>query len=97
MVMRHRVLAAPMALLAVAGACDLPTFDFTTTEIRDPDGRPVPTRGSRVVMFDVPPGEDGKVWSFRNYKGWEQVRMLNLPQVFALSPGALLVPSSERR
>lgn len=66
-------------------------------EIHDADGRLVPTQGRRVVMFDVPPGQDGRVWSFRNYKGWEPVRMLNLPQVFALSPGALLVPSSELR
>jgi hypothetical protein len=62
-------------------------------EIRDADGRLVSTHGRRVVMFDVPPGQDGRVWSFRNYKGWEQVRMLNLPQVFALSPDALLVPA----
>jgi hypothetical protein len=64
-------------------------------EVRDADGRPVATTGRRVVMFDVPAGEDGRVWSLRNYKGWEPVRMLNLPQVFALSPDALFIPTRE--
>lgn len=66
-------------------------------EIHDADGRQVSAPGGRVVMFDVPSGQDGRVWSFRNFKGWEPVRMLNAPQVFALSRDALLVPRSELR
>jgi hypothetical protein len=61
-------------------------------EVRDNDGRVVPQQGDRVLIMDVPAGQDGKVWSLKGYKGWEPIRMLNLPQVFAQSPDALLEP-----
>jgi len=66
-------------------------------EVHDPDGKLVPTQGRRVVTFDVAPNQEGRVWSFQRFKGWEPVRMLNVPQVFALSPDTLLIPASEAR
>jgi hypothetical protein len=61
-------------------------------ELLDGDGHKIAAAGSGLVVADVPEGQDGRAWSFRNYKSWDSVRMINLPQVFALSPGALIVP-----
>lgn len=61
-------------------------------ELFDADGRKVAAAGSGIVTADVPAGQDGRAWSFRHYKSWETIRMINLPQAFARSPAALLVP-----
>jgi hypothetical protein len=47
-----------------------------------------------IVVVDVPPGQDGKVWSFGDLKTPQPLYMLNVPQAFAVSPDQLLVPDS---
>jgi hypothetical protein len=61
-------------------------------ELLDADGHAVAAAGSGMVTADVPPGQDGRAWSLRLYKSWDTIRMINLPQAFARSPAALLVP-----
>lgn len=51
------------------------------------DGRP-----SRQFMLDVPPGQDGKVWHFNNFKGKDVLTPINLPHAFSLFPDTMLVP-----
>jgi hypothetical protein len=61
-------------------------------ELLDANGLKVQAPGSGLVVADVPEGQDGRAWSFRRYKSWFPIAMINLPQAFARSPGALLVP-----
>jgi hypothetical protein len=61
-------------------------------DLFDGDGHPVPSGKPGLVLTDVPKGQDGRVWSFKNYKSWASVRMLNAPQSFSLSPDTVLVP-----
>jgi hypothetical protein len=66
-------------------------------ELFDGDGRAVPCGKSGLVLADVPKGQDGRVWSFKNYKSWASFRMLNAPQSFSLSPDTVLVPEDAAR
>ncbi len=59
----------------------------------DSNGKEVPYSGDKLAVIDVPPGEDGKIWSLHGYKSWSSIHMLNLPRVFALSPESLMVPA----
>jgi hypothetical protein len=62
-------------------------------KLYDGDGRLVPQGPfSSTVVVDVPNGEDGRVWSLKDYKAWQTLRMVNAPQSFALSPDAVMVP-----
>ncbi|HEX4336101.1 MAG TPA: DUF4838 domain-containing protein [Polyangiaceae bacterium] len=61
-------------------------------ELFDGDGHAVPSAGLGLISVPVPKGQDGRVWSFRGYKSWVPIRAFSVPQVFALSPDALLVP-----
>lgn len=60
----------------------------------DGSGQPVEYDGhpSRQFVLDVPAGQDGKVWSFQNFKGKDQIQPMNLPNAFSLSPDTMLVP-----
>jgi hypothetical protein len=47
-----------------------------------------------IYEVAVPPGEDGKIWSMTDVKTPAAMTMINVPQYFAFSPEALLVPES---
>jgi len=40
----------------------------------------------------VPDGQDGRVWSFQNFKAWSIPRALTVPQVFSFFPNTLMLP-----
>lgn len=68
-------------------------------KIYDPDGKLVqPTADAedsvagKMVTFTVPPGQDGKIWSFGEVRAPRAMQMLNVPHAFAFYPDALLVP-----
>ncbi len=103
----------PMALTAIVSPAPCPPLYFfvpkgqrslaffapsdTPIQLRDADGRLVPTGTSRIVQVPVPEGQDGRVWSIGNIKSWVPLRMLNVPHSFALSPDAVLVPEDAPR
>lgn len=69
-----------------AGVIPLTVFDAT--------GEEVDLQGQRgVIVLDVPEGQDGQPWSFRGYKSYTPLQMLNLPAGLSYSPDALLVPA----
>jgi hypothetical protein len=45
-----------------------------------------------ICLYDVPAGEDGKVWSFGDLKVPKAISPLNFPAAYATSPDQLLVP-----
>ena len=59
----------------------------------DGDGKPVTYQGSKLIVADVPPGQDGRVWSLSGYKAWVPIKLLNAPQVFSFFPDTLMVPA----
>jgi hypothetical protein len=62
-------------------------------QVLAPDGKvvkEVKTTGE-FVHIDVPPGEDGKPWSFKQL-ALGQLWFFNCPNVLAASPQALLLP-----
>ena len=61
-------------------------------EVRDSTGQVHQGKGRKLIVIDVPPGQDGKVWSISKYKAWTGLRLLNVPQAFSFSPDAILVP-----
>jgi hypothetical protein len=65
-------------------------------KVFDADGKAVGPVDGRLVVVDVAPGQDGRAWSLRGYKGWDAIRMINLPQSFSLFPETLLVPEDAR-
>ncbi len=59
----------------------------------DPEGVELQEKVNQFVAFDVPPGKDGKVWSLAKFKGgWNPIRALNYPGLFALSSEGMLAP-----
>jgi len=61
----------------------------------DGDGKPAKHEpNGRIVIFDVPPGQGGRVWAFQSFKGWEPIRMLNLPAMLSFFPNTLMVPEN---
>ena len=64
----------------------------TPVKVLGPTGQTLPTVGNRLVYADVPPGQDGKVWSMQNIKSWELVHMVNVPNVWSFSPDGIMVP-----
>ncbi|MEM7585340.1 MAG: DUF4838 domain-containing protein [Acidobacteriota bacterium] len=48
--------------------------------------------GSTLYSVDVPPGDDGQVWSVNQFLGSKVVQFLNAPDHLAPSPQQLLVP-----
>lgn len=68
--------------------------------VLDPNGgtaRIVYRDNRRTLLVDVPPGQDGKVWSLeRSVSPNNPHLMLNAPQAFSLEPGALMIPADAR-
>jgi Domain of unknown function (DUF4838) len=68
--------------------------------VLEPDGTPAHITyrdNRRTVLVEVQPGEDGKIWSLEHSVSPNEPHlMLNAPQVFALEPGALMVPADAR-
>ena len=58
----------------------------------DADGKPVNYSGAKLITASVPPGQDGRVWSFSGYKAWTPVKMMNAPQVFSFFPDTIMLP-----
>jgi hypothetical protein len=63
-------------------------------QVYDPNGKPATSVTARGVFVSVPvpPGSDGRVWSFRQLC-LERLRFFNVPNYLAASPEALLVPA----
>lgn len=59
----------------------------------DGDGKPATYQGSKLIVADVPPGQDGRVWSLSGYKAWVPIKVLNAPQVFSFFPDTLMLPA----
>jgi hypothetical protein len=59
----------------------------------DGDGKPVTYQGGKLLVADVPPGQDGRVWSLSGYKAWVPIKLLNAPQVFSFFPDTMMVPA----
>ncbi len=62
-------------------------------EIRDGAGQLVPGPAQGSIILDVPPGQDGTVWSITRFKSWEHLKLLNVPQAVALTRQTMLVPA----
>ncbi len=67
-----------------------------TIRLFDGEGRPVPTRGRRLILADVPPGQDGRIWSLSGPSTSQPIRLLNAPQAVAFTPAGLMVPEELR-
>lgn len=74
----------------------LPLPENMRPRLWDAAGKPVEFSahdGGKILFLEVPAGQDGKVWTIdRIIAPNEGMRMLNVPQVFAFSPEALMVP-----
>jgi hypothetical protein len=68
--------------------------------VLEPDGTPAHITyrdNRRTMLVEVQPGEDGEIWSLEHSVSPNEPHvMLNAPQVFALEPGALMVPADAR-
>jgi len=69
-------------------------------KIMDPGGNEARAEGNEegknLFLVDVPSGDDGECWSFQGFKGWEGLRILNCPSVFAWSEEGMMVPKELR-
>jgi len=69
-------------------------------KIFDPDGEPVKVErneaGNALFLIDVPAGQDGKAWSFSNFKSYSPLQLLNAPNVFAFSAQTLMKPEDAK-
>jgi hypothetical protein len=61
-------------------------------KIWDGSGKPVTYQGTKLIVVDVPEGQDGRAWSCAGYKSYTPIRCLNVPQSFAFFADTLLVP-----
>jgi hypothetical protein len=64
----------------------------TPVDVLDGSNRRLPVTGRRLLCVDVPPGQDGAMWSLRNIKTSQPVRLVNVPPVWSFSPQGLMVP-----
>ncbi len=63
----------------------------------DPDGTEIVLeQHDSLVVINVPEGFDGRVWSLRRPGSSQRVRLLNAPEVFALTPETLMIPADAR-
>jgi hypothetical protein len=87
-------LSPPLYFYVPKGLKRIAFYGWSAVPVRlaDGDGRPVPVERSSLTFADVPPGQDGRVWSVRDYKSNEPIRMLNAPQSFSLAPDTVMVP-----
>ncbi|MEZ5431186.1 MAG: hypothetical protein R3F31_08415 [Verrucomicrobiales bacterium] len=60
----------------------------------DADGNAVAHGGEKFLIVDVPPGQDGRPWSFSGYKSYTPIRFINVPQVMSFFPDTLMVPET---
>jgi hypothetical protein len=70
---------------------------FMVPRIYESDGQELTPRirnAPGIVVVDVPPGQDGKVWSLGDVRTPQPMSLLNVPSAFAVSPDQLLVPAS---
>lgn len=74
--------------LHTPGVIPLKLFDPDGSEINDPRNE----ERRNLLLIDVPEGQDGRTWSFSQFKAWFPLELLNCPNVFAQSPETLLVP-----
>jgi len=62
-------------------------------DLFDSDGSARKEKVNGFVAFDVPQDKDGMVWSFAKFKGgWDPIRVMNYPALFAFSAEGLIVP-----
>jgi len=87
-------LSPPLYFYVPKGLQRIAFYGWSAAPVRisDGDGRPVSVERSPLTIADVPPGQDGRVWSVRDYKSNDSIRMLNAPQSFSLAPDTVMVP-----
>ena len=68
-------------------------YSGTPCKVLGPDGKPLADvkAADEIVTIPVPPGADGRPWSFSPHTHW-QLWFLNAPNVLAASPQSLLLP-----
>jgi hypothetical protein len=61
-------------------------------DLYDPNGARLDNKVNHFIVTETPAGMDGKVWALSGFKGWEPLRGINVPSLFALSPEGVMVP-----
>ena len=82
----------PKGLKRLAIACP----GVIPIKLFDADGNAVAHGGEKFLIVDVPPGQDGRPWSFSGYKSYTPIRFINVPQVMSFFPDTLMVPETLR-
>ena len=85
----HAYFYVPKGLKKLALYCP----SVTRIKLLDSNGTCVPYEGDNVIAADVPAGQDGKIWSFSQYKSWSALRPLNFPAAFSLTKQGLMIPA----
>lgn len=58
----------------------------------DGDNNEVTYEGRKLILADVPTGQDGRIWALSGFKSYTPLRPLNFPAAFAFSHAGLMVP-----
>ncbi|MCX7704860.1 MAG: DUF4838 domain-containing protein [bacterium] len=63
-------------------------------KIFDGDGKEVKYQGTKVIVADVPAGQDGKIWTLSHHKLYTpSPAMFNVPNVFGFSKETMMIPA----
>jgi len=63
-------------------------------KIFDGDGKEIKYQGTKIIVADVPAGQDGKIWMLSHHKLYTPSPvMFNVPRVFSFSRETMLVPA----
>ncbi|MCM8759651.1 MAG: hypothetical protein NC906_07785, partial [Candidatus Omnitrophica bacterium] len=63
-------------------------------KIFDGDGKEINYQGTKVIVADVPAGQDGKIWMLSHHKLYTPSPvMFNVPMVFGFSKETMMIPA----
>lgn len=63
-------------------------------KIYDGDGKEIKYHGTKIIVADVPDGQDGKIWTFSHHKLYRPSPiMLNVPRIIGFSKDTMLIPA----
>jgi len=65
-------------------------------KIYDGDGKEIKYKGTKVIVADVPDGQDGRVWALSHHKFYTPSPiMLNIPRIIGFSKDTMLIPAQQ--
>jgi len=80
----------PAGLKKIAMFCE----SVVPVKIFDSDGKEIKYEGTKILVADVPAGQDGKIWTLSHHKLYTPSPvMLNIPAIFGFSKETMMVPA----